>query len=314
MLALVTGAAGFIGCHLCEHLLANGDQVIGVDSFTDYYARGEKEHNLVQLRGRDGFTFIEGDLNDLALTALLDGVGFVFHLAGQPGVRASWGADFHRYVRHNVLATQRLLEACREHPLSKFVHASSSSVYGEAVSYPVSESVLPRPISPYGVTKLAAEHLCHTYRVGFSVPVVSLRLFSVYGPRQRPDMAFSRLVACAVRGETFELFGDGEQTRDWTFVHDVVSAMRRAAVSDWLGVANVGGGSRVSMNEVVEVLADLQGPVKAVHRPSSRGDVRHTGADIALAKRAFGYVPKTMLRDGLRAMVEWERARAVIAA
>jgi nucleoside-diphosphate-sugar epimerase len=310
----VTGAAGFIGCHLCEHLLANGDQVIGVDSFTDYYARGEKEHNLVQLRGRDGFTFIEGDLNDLALTALLDGVGFVFHLAGQPGVRASWGADFHRYVRHNVLATQRLLEACREHPLSKFVHASSSSVYGEAVSYPVSESVLPRPISPYGVTKLAAEHLCHTYRVGFSVPVVSLRLFSVYGPRQRPDMAFSRLVACAVRGETFELFGDGEQTRDWTFVHDVVSAMRRAAVSDWLGVANVGGGSRVSMNEVVEVLADLQGPVKAVHRPSSRGDVRHTGADIALAKRAFGYVPKTMLRDGLRAMVEWERARAVIAA
>jgi nucleoside-diphosphate-sugar epimerase len=314
MVALVTGAAGFIGCQLCDHLLANGNQVIGIDAFTDYYARRNKERNLMQLRGRDGFTFIEGDLNDIAMPTLLDGVRFIFHLAGQPGVRGSWGADFDRYLRHNVLATQRLLEACRDHPLRKFVYASSSSVYGEAAGFPLAETVLPRPISPYGVTKLAGEQLCHTYNVAFSVPTVALRLFSVYGPRQRPDMAFSRLVACAVHGGTFEVFGDGEQTRDWTFVHDVVNAMRRAAESEWQGVANVGGGSRVSMNAVVEVLADLWGPVNIVRRPSSRGDVRHTAAAIALAKAAFGYVPTTTLRDGLRAMVEWECDQAMVTA
>jgi nucleoside-diphosphate-sugar epimerase len=312
--ALVTGAAGFIGCRLCEHLLANGDEVIGVDAFTDYYARHKKERNLLQLRGRAGFTFIEGDLNDIATPALLDGVRFVFHLAGQPGVRASWGVDFDRYLRHNVLATQRLLEACRDHPLSKFVYASSSSVYGEAGGAPLMESALPRPISPYGVTKLAGEQLCHTYQAAFSVPTVALRLFSVYGPCQRPDMAFARLVACAVHGGTFEIFGDGEQTRDWTFVHDVVNAMRAAAESEWQGVANIGGGCQVSMNDVVELLADLRGRVNIVRRPSSRGDVRHTAADISRARAAFGYMPTTMLRDGLRAMVEWECEQAMVTA
>jgi nucleoside-diphosphate-sugar epimerase len=312
--ALVTGAAGFIGCHLCEYLLGNGDQVIGIDAFTDYYARRRKERNLMQLRGRDGFTFIEGDLNDIAMSALLDGVNLVFHLAGQPGVRTSWGVDFDRYLRNNVLATQRLLEACRDHPLKKFVYASSSSVYGEAGAVPLAESALPRPISPYGVTKLAGEQLCHTYQAAFSVPTVSLRLFSVYGPCQRPDMGFSRLVACAVHGGTFEVFGDGEQTRDWTFVDDVVDAMRRAAESEWEGVANIGGGCQVSMNKVVELLTDLRGPVNIVRRPSSRGDVRHTAADIALAEAAFGYVPRTPLGDGLRAMVEWECDQAMVTA
>jgi nucleoside-diphosphate-sugar epimerase len=314
MMALVTGAAGFIGSRLCEHLLASGDEVVAIDALTDYYARGDKEQNVSRLREVGDFTFVEGDLNDIALTGLLDGVAVIYHLAGQPGVRASWGADFDGYVRQNVLATQRLLEACRQHSLRKLIYASSSSVYGEADSYPLSESMVPHPISPYGVTKLAAEHLCHTYRVAFSVPTASLRLFSVYGPRQRPDMAFSRLVACAVRGGTFELNGDGEQTRDWTFVEDVVSAMRSAAVADFVGVANVGGGARISMNEVIEVLTDLCGPVRVVRRPHTAGDVRHTSADTRVAERAFGYMPKTGLRDGMRAMVEWERARAVITA
>jgi len=314
MVALVTGAAGFIGCQLCEHLLAHGDRVIGIDAFTDYYARRKKERNIMHLRGRDGFTFIEGDLNDIATPALLDGVRFVFHLAGQPEVMASWGVDFDLYLRHNLLATQRLLEACRDHPLRKFVYASSSSVYGETAGVPLAESALPRPISPYGVTKLAGEQLCHTYQAAFSVPIVALRLFSVYGPRQRPDMAFSRLVACAVHGGTFEIFGDGEQTRDWTFVDDVVNAMRTAAESEWQGVANIGGGSQVSMNTVVELLGDLWGPVNIVRRPSSRGDVRHTSADIALAKAGFGYAPTTTLRDGLRAMVEWECDHAMVTA
>jgi nucleoside-diphosphate-sugar epimerase len=314
MVALVTGAAGFIGCQLCEHLLADGDRVIGIDAFTDYYARRQKERNITQSRGRDGFTFIEGDVNDIATPALLDGVDFVFHLAGQPGVRASWGVDFDRYVRHNVLATQRLLEACRDQPLRKFVYASSSSVYGERDGVALAESALPRPISPYGVTKLAGEQLCHTYQAAFSVPTAALRLFSVYGPRQRPDMAFARLVACAVHGGTFEIFGDGEQTRDWTFVDDVVNAMRAAARSEWQGVANIGGGSQVSMNTVVELLADLWGPVKIVRRPSGRGDVRHTSADIALARAGFGYAPTTTLREGLRAMVQWECDQAMVTA
>jgi nucleoside-diphosphate-sugar epimerase len=308
MIALVTGAAGFVGSHLCTALLDDGADVVAVDAFTDYYSRGRKEQNLAHLRGRAGLSFVEADLSEAALAPLLDGIDCVFHLAGQPGVRASWGPDFVDYVRHNIGATQRLLEACMLHPLRKFVFASSSSVYGNAEAYPTPESLRPQPVSPYGVTKLAAEHLCEVYRTSFGVPVASLRLFTVYGPRQRPDMAFSRLVGAALAGEEFEVYGDGEQTRDFTFVGDVVQAMRDAAASDWCGVANIGGGSRTSLNDVLETVRDLCGDLRIVRRPQATGDVRHTAADTSVAAAAFGYRPRTSLAQGLAAMVDWERS------
>jgi nucleoside-diphosphate-sugar epimerase len=308
MIALVTGAAGFVGSHLCTALLDDGAEVRAVDAFTGYYSRRRKEQNLVHLRGRAGLSFVEADLSEAPLGPLLDGVDRVFHLAAQPGVRASWGPDFVQYVRHNITASQRLLEACMLHPLRKFVFASSSSVYGDAEAYPTPESLRPQPVSPYGVTKLAAEHLCEVYRTSFGVPVASLRLFTVYGPRQRPDMAFSRLIGAALAGEEFEVYGDGEQTRDFTFVGDVVQAMRDAAASDWCGVANIGGGSRTSLNTVLDIVGDLCGELRIVRRPQATGDVRHTAADTSVAAAAFGYRPRTSLPEGLAAMVAWERS------
>jgi nucleoside-diphosphate-sugar epimerase len=309
MIALVTGAAGFIGSHLCELLVAEGHEVRGVDAFTDYYPRSLKEANLERLREDERFSFVEADLAEIALEPLVAEVDVVFHLAAQPGVRASWGSDFATYVRQNVLVTQRLLEACRERSLQKFVFASSSSIYGDAESYPTSELVRPQPISPYGVTKLAADHLCEVYRATFGLPAAILRLFTVYGPRQRPDMAFSRLVRCAVGGGSFELYGDGRQTRDCTYVGDVATAMRDAAASDWVGAANIGGGQQTSMQEVIDLLEALCGPMEIVRRPKAAGDVRHTGADTTIAADGFGYSPATTLDEGLRAMVASERAR-----
>lgn len=306
MTALVTGAAGFVGSHLCEALLAAGHAVRGVDSFTPYYERALKERNLSVVRGHPDFSLVTVDLSSDPVEPLLEGVDTVFHLAGQPGVRQSWGPEFEDYVRHNVLATQRLLEAVRA-PGLRFLYASSSSVYGDAETYPTSEALRPSPVSPYGVTKLAAEHLCELYRTNFGVPTVSLRLFTVYGPRQRPDMAFSRLVGAAVRGEGFALYGDGKQTRDFTFVGDVVRAMMDAAASGWCGVANVGGGARTSMNEVLALVRDLCGPVEVVREAAATGDVRHTAADTRVAADAFGFSPRTRLRDGLAAMVGWRR-------
>jgi nucleoside-diphosphate-sugar epimerase len=308
MIALVTGAAGFVGSHLCEALLDDGVEVLAVDSFTDYYGRRYKERNLAPLRHRPGFAFVEADLSESALEPLLEPADWVFHLAGQPGVRASWGPDFPDYVRHNILATQRLLEACKGRPLRKLVYASSSSVYGDAESYPTPETLRPQPVSPYGMTKLAAEHLCEVYRRNFEVPTASLRLFTVYGPRQRPDMAFSRLVRAALAGEEFEVYGDGEQTRDFTFVADVVKAMRDVSRSPWCGVANIGGGSRTSLNGVLDIVRDLCGELRLVRRPRATGDVRDTAADISVAAAGFGYQPRTSLPEGLAAMVAWERS------
>jgi nucleoside-diphosphate-sugar epimerase len=308
VIALVTGAAGFVGSHLCAALLDDGTEVVGVDAFTDYYSRRLKEQNLAGLRGRPGFRFVEADLSEAALPPLLDGVECVFHLAGQPGVRASWGPDFVNYVRHNIGATQRLLEASMLNPLRKFVFASSSSVYGNAEAYPTPESLRPQPVSPYGVTKLAAEHLCEVYRTNFGVPIASLRLFTVYGPRQRPDMAFARLVRAALDGEEFEVYGDGQQTRDFTFVGDVVQAMRDAATSPWCGVANIGGGSRTTLNAVLDIMRELCGELRIVRRPQATGDVRHTAADTSVAEAAFGYRPRTSLVQGLAAMVDGERS------
>lgn len=309
MFAIVTGAAGFVGSHLSEHLVAAGDHVCGIDAFTEYYERGRKEENIADLCGNPRFSFIEGDLTAMPLAELVERADIVYHLAGQPGVRSSWGSDFALYMRNNILATERLLEACRANPPHKLVYASSSSVYGDAATYPTSESTCPRPVSPYGVTKLAAEHLCEVFRVNYGVPTASLRLFTVYGPRQRPDMAFARLVECGVGGGTFELYGDGEQTRDCTYVGDVVRAMRRAAVCDWTGLANVGGGLQVRMNEVIELLTEICGSIDVLRRDHSPGDVRTTGADTRVATEAFGYEAQIGLHEGLRAMVEWRLAR-----
>jgi nucleoside-diphosphate-sugar epimerase len=310
--ALVTGAAGFIGSHLCELLLAEGEEVRGVDCFTDYYPRERKLANLERALAQKRFSLHEVDLAAAPPAPLLDDVEIVYHLAAQPGVRASWGREFEVYVRNNVLATQRLLEACRERPPAKLVFASSSSIYGDAPSYPTTESTTPNPVSPYGVTKLAAEHLCGVYRANFGLPTAALRLFTVYGPRQRPDMAFARLTELAVARGSFELYGDGEQTRDFTYVGDVVRAMRDAARSEWLGVANVGGGMRVSMNEVIERLSELCGPIEIDRKPPSAGDVRDTGADTSVAAAGFGYRPRTTLEEGLRAMVEWQSGREAV--
>jgi nucleoside-diphosphate-sugar epimerase len=303
MRALVTGAAGFVGSHLCESLLEDGHAVLGVDRFTDYYDRVLKERNVERLAASPHFKLVEADLVDVPLDLLLFGVDVVYHLAGQPGVRASWGREFDTYVHDNVLATQKLLEACKDRPIRKLVYASSSSVYGDSESFPTAETLRPQPVSPYGVTKLAAEHLCEVYRTAFGVPTVSLRLFTVYGPRQRPDMAFSRLVESALRRSEFELYGDGEQTRDFTYVKDVVTAFKAAADSAWCGVANIGGGSRSSMNRVLEIVSNLCGDLRVVRRDRAIGDVRHTAADTTVAAENLGYAPRTSLAEGLAAMV-----------
>jgi nucleoside-diphosphate-sugar epimerase len=307
MRAVVTGAAGFVGSHLCTHLLKQGNEVVGIDAMTDFYDVTHKEANLAPLTAWDSFAFNRADLLEAPLRQLLDGAEVVFHLAGQPGVRPSWGPEFAVYVRRNILATQRLLETSRDMPVRKIVYSSSSSVYGDAESYPTTETMRPRPVSPYGVTKLAAEHLCELYRANFGTPTASLRLFTVYGPGQRPDMAFSRLIGAALRGAPFPLFGDGRQTRDFTYVGDVVEALCAAALSSWTGIANIGGGSRTSMAEVVRLAGELVGrAVEIVRQPAQPGDVRDTAADTSLARHAFGYEPTVPLAEGLARTVAAE--------
>lgn len=309
MRTVVTGVAGFVGSHLCTRLLEQGNDVVGIDAMTDFYDVARKEANIATLVAWDSFTFHRADLLDAPLRELLDGAEVVFHLAGQPGIRPSWGPEFAGYVQRNILATQRLLETLRDVPVRKIVYSSSSSVYGEAESYPTVETIRPAPVSPYGVTKLAAEHLCELYRANFGTPTTSLRLFTVYGPGQRPDMAFSRLIEAVLRGKPFPLFGDGRQTRDFTYIDDVVEALCAAALSAWAGVANIGGGSRTSLTEVIRIVEPLVGrAVETVRLPAQPGDVRDTAADTARARHAFGYVPAVPLVNGLTRMVEAETA------
>jgi UDP-glucuronate 4-epimerase len=314
--ALVTGCAGFVGSHLTEALLAGGGDVLGVDCFTDNYALADKHANLERARQYDGFRLAAVDVADADLEPLLADRDVVFHLAAEPGVRASWGRRFDRYVRNNVAATQRLLEASAAEPARRIVYASSSSVYGDAAEMPTREDATPQPLSPYGVTKLAAEQLCRLYHAEHGVDAVALRYFSVYGPRQRPDMAFRRFCGAAIAGRPIELFGDGRQTRDFTFVADVVAATRAAAAADGVGgrVYNIGGGSRVSLNGALERLAAIAGrPLDVRRRGREDGDVRHTGADIAAAGADLGFLPATGLEQGLAEEFAWvlgvERSR-----
>jgi UDP-glucose 4-epimerase len=307
---LVTGAAGFVGSHLAERLVDEGYHVIGVDCFTDYYAREIKEHNLGSLLSEPSFEFIEADLGEMDLDDLLEGVSYAFHEAAQAGVRASWGQSFTIYTDLNILTTQKLLEAARRaEGLKKFVYASSSSVYGDNEDLPLRETSVPKPISPYGVSKLAGEHLARLYAKNFGVPTVSLRYFTVYGPRQRPDMAFHKFLRAIYAGDTIEIYGDGEQTRDFTFVSDAVQAnilaMDHGQAGDYF---NIGGGSRVTLNHCLELLARVTGcELHTKHVESKPGDVRHTWADTTAAQETLGFQPSVSLEEGLEREDAWFR-------
>ena len=307
---LVTGVAGFIGSHLAERLVADGCEVIGADSFTDYYDPAAKERNVAALCAGKRFTLVREDLEHADLQELLADVDYVFHQAGQPGVRRSWGRSFEPYVRRNIVVTQRLLEAAQSAPgLRRFVNASSSSVYGNATELPVTESAVPKPVSPYGVTKLAAEHLATLY-AGLNVPTVSLRYFTVYGPRQRPDMAFNLFLHALLDGRAIHVNGDGEQTRDFTYVADAVEANLAAAGAPADRVVgrtyNIGGGSRVTVNHAIRVLEETTGRRADVsYEPRQPGDARDTAADTSAARADLRFAPRWNLADGLRAEAEW---------
>lgn len=310
MRTLITGAAGFIGSHLAEACLEQGWDVVAIDSLTTYYSPTVKVRNAEGFRHRPGCEFIEQDILDIDLRSLLDGVDVVFHLAAQAGVRASWGQSFDVYTELNVTVLQRLLEAAREVGLQRFVFASSSSVYGDAESYPTTEEQILRPVSPYGATKALGENLVYLYYRNFDLPTTSLRYFSVYGPRQRPDMAFHRAIEAGLDEREFELYGDGRQTRDFTYVTDVVAATLAAAERSKPGeIYNIGGGSRISMLETLQIIkGELDNGLRVRVMPSQRGDARDTAAEISRAGADLGYAPSWSVAAGLREQVAWHRS------
>ena len=315
---LVTGCAGFIGSHLTDRLLADGHAVGGIDSFEDYYPRALKEANLGGARAHPAFTLHEANILHLAaenapggasgsaLAALLRGCACVYHLAAQAGVRASWGSSFEVYARNNVLATQQLLEACVAAAVPKVIYASSSSVYGDQVELPLREDMVPRPRSPYGVTKLAGEHLCGLYHANHGLDAVSLRFFTVYGPRQRPDMAFHKFIMAMLEGREIVIYGDGTQTRDFTYVDDIVEGLVLAQAAPPGAIMNLGGGNRVSLTAAIATLGEVMGvePRLEVQTVES-GDVRDTWADISRAVASIGYRPTAKLADGLAHEHAW---------
>ena len=304
---LVTGCAGFIGSHLSERLIQDGHEVVGVDCFTDFYARALKRRNLEPLLDEANFTFLPIDLSEDPIPGLLDGVHVVFHLAAQAGVRGSFGAGFDVYLRNNVRATQRLLEAAAASPPAMFVYASSSSVYGDAEAYPTTEATDRRPVSPYGMTKVATEELAGVYQRCFGVPVTGLRYFTAYGPRQRPDMAFCRFLERAIAGEALPIIGDGRQIRDFTFVKDIVDGTLAAAHrARPASVYNIGGGSPVELREAIEIIESLIGsPIAIERRTSLVGEARCTSCDGSKALEELGFAPTTSLAAGLSAHLEW---------
>jgi len=304
---LVTGAAGFIGSHLCSRLLQDGAQVFGIDSFTDFYPKWIKDLNLGPLLLQSNFKFIPEDILRLDLKKTLERMDIVFHLAAQPGVRASWGENFSIYTQNNIEATQRLLEAAKSVPMKKFIYASSSSVYGLCPQLPMEETSALIPFSPYGVTKLAAENLCFLYYKNYGVPCVSLRFFTVYGPGQRPDMAFHKFFKSIAQDKEITVYGDGQQTRDFTFIDDIIEAIVSSIESGKAGEAyNVGGGTRRKLVDLISILERIcQKKVNVDYQKGQKGDVRHTYADITKAKKDLNYVPRTSLEDGLGAEWEW---------
>jgi UDP-glucose 4-epimerase len=307
MKTIVTGAAGFIGSHLCERLLAEGHEVVGIDSFLDYYPRWIKEMNLSRLRESTSFQLIEKNILDVDWRGALEGVDVVFHLAAQAGVRASWSDNFVVYTRNNIEATQRMLEASKLFKLKKFVFASTSSVYGDIEDIPMKEGSLIKPISPYGVTKVAAEDLCYLYWKNFGIPCVSLRYFTVYGPRQRPDMGFYKFLLAFLEDRPITIFEDGNQTRDFTFIDDIINGTLSAAEKGIPGsIYNLGGGSRISVNEVLKVIGEIAGAEPKVrYAEKQKGDMRHTYASTEKAREEIGYTPRIRLAEGLKKEFEW---------
>jgi nucleoside-diphosphate-sugar epimerase len=306
---LVTGCAGFIGSHLTEALLRSGHQVIGIDCLTDYYPPEAKRRNMSSFASNNDFTFLRKDILNMDLKQVVKDADFVFHMAAQPGVRASWGESFSIYTRNNILATQNLLEACKGSGIKRFVFSSSSSVYGDVKEMPIREDSPARPVSPYGVTKLAAENLCFLYFKNYGLPAVSLRYFTVYGPRQRPDMAFQIFISSILRGKPISIFGDGKQTRDFTHVSDVVKANVLAVDKGSAGEAyNIGGGSRISMNQAIKIIEESSGRKASVEfKDVQKGDMRDTYADISKSSKELGYRPSVSIKSGLTEMVDYAK-------
>lgn len=309
--ALVTGCAGFLGSKLAERLIDEEIDVVGADCFTDFYPRSLKERNIASLRDSARFELRELDLAEDPLDDLVDRVDDVYHLAAQAGVRGSFGDGFETYLHDNVRGTQRLLEAVVRHPVDSFVYASSSSVYGNAATFPTAETAERAPVSPYGMTKCATEELAGVYNRIHGLPAVGLRYFTAYGPRQRPDMAFSRFIAAGLAEEPIMILGDGLQVRDFTYVDDVIDATRAAArVGRHGAVYNVGGGTPVTLLAAVQVIDELLGkPITIKHCDSAYGDARQTSADTSLARDEFGFSPSVTLEEGLARQVEWAAER-----
>ncbi|HLJ67318.1 MAG TPA: NAD-dependent epimerase/dehydratase family protein [Chloroflexota bacterium] len=306
--SIVTGAAGFIGSHLAERLIALGHDVVGIDSFTPYYDPTIKRANVAGLLNSPRFQLIEANLATADLEPIVAGADYVFHQAAQAGVRASWGSSFSGYTEYNVLATQRLLEALKEHRPRKVVYASSSSVYGDA-ALPMRETARPQPVSPYGVTKLAAEHLCHLYRVNHGLPTVSLRYFTVYGPRQRPDMGIHKFIHAILSGKSITVYGDGRQSRDFTYVTDIVEANILAALTPTEEtVFNIGGGTRITVRDLLALIERISGRrANVVHAGTQHGDVGHTASDSQRARTQLNFAPSVDLAEGLYRQVVWHR-------
>lgn len=303
MRALVTGCAGFIGSHITDRLLKEGYEVIGIDCFTDYYPRALKESNIVDARSNPRFSFLEKNLLDMNSYPSVD---YVFHQAAQAGVRASWGTNFEIYCKNNIIATQKLLEWYKNHKVKKIVYASSSSVYGDT-NLPMHEEMKLQPISPYGVSKLAAEHLCYLYSKNFGVPIISLRYFTVYGPRQRPDMGIYKFVNSIAKGIPLTIYGTGNQTRDFTYISDIVEANILAANSPIIGkVFNIGGGNQISVNDLISIIEGISNKRAIIRKSENQsGDVKDTLANIQLANFEMGWKPKIDIKNGIKKYCEW---------
>lgn len=305
--SLVTGVAGFIGSHLAEKLVAIGHHVIGVDCYTDYYTRQIKEANLNNLRDKKNFEFLPQNILELDLKKVLDGIDYIFHLAAQAGVRASWGVNFKIYADFNVMTTQKILEAAKDVSIKKLIFASSSSIYGDAESFPTEENAIPKPISPYGVTKLDGENLCYLYWKNYHIPVICLRLFTVYGPRQRPDMAFYKFIKSLLKDEEIVVYGDGQQSRDFTYISDVIEANILAMKENVAGeIFNIGVGTSISINDIITLLERIiEKKAKIKYLAEQKGDVKHTKASIDKAREILGYHPMVNIEDGLEKEVSW---------